>query len=297
MSLHSPQISRILGSLLVFMVSSVTLWGQESSAQLSPRELFYREQVPAQSQHATSPAKKTSAVKQTSAQQSATNSSTQPPGTPQSGNAAGNALLSETSTVTKSNPAVSHFGLRYSLLLIDKTTGDAKPVSTSQIFDQGQCFGLEFQANRAAYLYVFNLGSSGTWKALLPTPDMPEEGNFLPAFTTQRVPSSHCYRISAPSGTEHLFVVLSRNPQDVDELNRNIRDGQPSPAAGASSAIIASNLNQTVQKLASLKGRDLDVEEVGGKKSLAESAPAVYVIHTSDTPSDRVTTEIKITHR
>jgi hypothetical protein len=133
---------------------------------------------------------------------------------------------------------------------------------------------------------------------------MPEERNFLPAFTTQRVPSSHCYRISAPSGTEHLFVVLSRNPQDVDELNRNIRDGhtaggQPStaPDAGASLAIMAGNLNQTVQKLASLKGRDLDVEEVGGSKNLAESSPAVYVVHTSDTPSDRVTTEIKITHR
>lgn len=302
MSLHSPRISRILGSLLVLMVSSVTLWGQESSAQLSPRELFYREQVPAQSQHAPSPAKKTRGVKQTPEQQSATNSSTPPAGTPRSGNAAGNALLTETSTVTKSKPAVSHLGLRYSLLLIDKTTGDAKPVSTSQTFDQGQCFGLEFQANRAAYLYVFNLGSSGKWKALLPTPDMPEEGNFLPAFTTQRVPSSHCYRISAPSGTEHLFVVLSRNPQDVDELNRNIRDGhpaggQPSPDAGASPAIIASNLNQTVQKLASLKGRDLDVEEVGGSKNLTETSPAVYVIHTSDTPSDRVTTEIKITHR
>jgi hypothetical protein len=304
MLLKSPRISRILGSLLVLMVSGVPLWGQDSSAQLSPRELFYREQVPAQSQHAASTAKKTLAVKQAPAQQTAANSPTPPPGTPQSGNAAGNALLSETSTVTKSNPAVSHLGLRYRLLLIDTTTGDAKPVSTTQIFDQGQCFGLEFQANRAAYLYVFNLGSSGTWKALLPTPQMPEEGNFLPAFTTQRVPSSHCYRISAPSGSEHLFVVLSRNPQDVDELNRSIRDGhaaggQPSttPDTGGSLMTMASNLNQTVEKLASLKGRDLDVEEVGGNKNLVEASPAVYVVHTSDTPSDRVTTEIKITHR
>lgn len=304
MVLSSPQISKILGSLLILILSIATLRGQDSSAQLSPRELFYREQVPVHSQHAASAAQKTPAAKATPAQQTTTNSSTPSPAIPQGGGAAGNALLSETSTVTKSNPAVSHLGLRYRLLLIDKTTGDAKPVSTTQIFDQGQCFGLEFQANRAAYLYVFNLGSSGTWKALLPTPEMPEEGNFLSAFTTQRVPSSHCYRISAPSGSEHLFVVLSRNPQDVNELNRDIRGGhaaggQPSttPVASAPLETMASNLNQTVQKLASLKGRDLDVEEVGGTKNLVEASPAVYVVHTSDTPSDRVTTEIKITHR
>lgn len=291
--------SRWWGVVLIAASSgSLMLWPQNS--QLSPRELFYREQTAVHNQHAASSVKSHAPVKSTPAPPSTASSSTASPPTP--GNVQSNALLTETSAAAKSNPEVSHLGLRYSLLLVDTHTAEAKPVSSTQTFDQGQCFGLEFQANRSGYLYVFNLGSSGSWKALLPTPQMPEEGNFVPAFTSLRVPTSHCYRISGPAGEEHLFVVLSRNPQDVDELNRSIRSGHgpgapPSPDPSAAISTLASNLNQAVQKIASLKGRDLEVEEVGGVKNLAENSPAVYVVHTSDTPSDKVMTEIKIVHR
>jgi len=60
---------------------------------------------------------------------------------------------------------------------------------------------------------------------------------------------------------------------------------------------MASNLTQAVQKIANLKSRDLEIQEVGGTKNTAEPVPAVYIVHTSATPSDKVTTEIQITHR
>lgn len=297
-----PSTSSLAGSvvraaLAVAIGSGLMVGGQESSSQLSPRELYYREQVPA-----AAPSKSHAAAKPSAMSQKTT---TVPPasGEEESGKNASLAPV-ETSTAAKTNPEVSHLGLRYRLLLVDKTTGDAKPVSSTQTFDEGECFSLEFQSNRSGYLYVFNLGSSGAWRPLLPTAEMPEEGNFAPAFTTMRVPSSHCFRITGPPGGEHLFVVLSRNPQEVNELNQSIRNSrtggtdQSHPAgAGAQTTMVASNLNQAVQKIASLKGRDLEVQEVGGVKNSGEPTPAVYVVHTSDTPTDKVVTEIQIVHR
>jgi hypothetical protein len=147
---------------------------------------------------------------------------------------------------------------------------------------------------------------------MLPTVEMSDEGNFVPALTTMRVPATHCFRISGPPGTERLFVVLSRNPQEVNELNRSIRNGAagepehpPKQDAGGAVLAMVNNLNQEVQKLASLKGRDLEIQEVGGTKNSSAAPtensgalePAVYIVHTSATPSDKVVTEIQITHR
>jgi hypothetical protein len=283
---------------------SLTIWSQEPPSQLSPRELFYREKVSATAQKPSSASSRSRATSRDTGVTPKTGLAA-PPASGEEGSGKNTALAPvETSTVAKTNPEVTHLGLRYSLLMVDKTTAEAKPVSPSEVFDQGDCFSLEFQSNRSSYLYVFNLGSSGAWKALLPTPAMPEEGNFLPAFTTIRVPSSHCFRVSAPSGVEHLFVVLARNPQDVNELNQSIknsRGGEPQPSppdqTGAQMMAMASNLTQAVQKIANLKSRDLEIQEVGGTKNTAEPVPAVYIVHTSATPSDKVTTEIQITHR
>jgi hypothetical protein len=133
---------------------------------------------------------------------------------------------------------------------------------------------------------------------------MSDEGNFVAALTTVRVPATHCFRIFGPAGSEHLFVALSRNPQEVNELNRSIRNGaggepqQPSqPDGGGAVLAMVNNLNQEVQKMASLKGRDLEIQEVGATENSGAPDPAVYIVHTSATPSDKVVTEIHITHR
>ena len=302
-----PSTSPVRASVSAIVVAGVIssglfVWCQQSSSQLSPRELFYREQVSDHHQRAPATPAKThvAAGESTGIPKAPGNSAS--PGSPEITGAS--AALVETSSATKSSPEVSHLGLRYRLLSVDKATGDATAVSSNQVFEQGDCFSLEFESNRSGYLYVFNLGSSGAWRPLLPTAEMPEESNFVPAFTTLRVPSSHCFRIAGPPGEEHLFVVLSRNPQEVDELNRSIRNGPTgesapshSSEAPAGTMMMASNLNQAVQKIVSLKGRDLEIQEIGGIKNSAENTPAVYVVHTSATPSDKVMTEIQIKHR
>ena len=261
-------------ALAAAMSGSLILWCQQSSPHLSPRELYYREQVPDHERRApVAPSKNHGFDKATGMFQT-------------------------------TKPEVSHLGLRYNLLLVDKTTGNAKPVSSNRVFDQGECLSIEFQSNRSGYLYVFDLGSSGAWKPLLPTEEMSDEGNFLPALTTVRVPAAHCFRVAGPPGSERLFVVLSRNPQEVNELNRTIRSGaageperSPQREAGGEASTVAKNLNQELQMMASLKPRDLEIEKVGETESSNGVVPAVYVVHTSATPSDRVVTEIRIAHR
>jgi hypothetical protein len=290
--------------MVLALSNSLMLRCQDASPQLSPRELFYREQAPAHDQGNAAPRKHVPDKGTGLTQKTPSSSATPQTSTDLGDNKRFVAASAETSSATAAAPEVPHLGLKYSLLLVDKSTGDAKPVSSSQVFDQGECFGLELQANRSGYLYVFNLGSSGNWKPLLPNQEMPEEGNFVPGFTTVRIPSTHCFRIAGPPGGEHLFVVLSRNVQDVNDLNRSIRNGgagepQPSPQHDASVQVAAlvSDLNKEVQKLVALKGRDLEIQEVGATPNASAPPPAVYVVHTSSTPSDKVMTEIKITHR
>lgn len=294
-----------VGAVLTAVLGgNLILFCQESPSQLSPRALFYREQTSGQNHRTNAALPKGHQVVKESGAPKTLNSSTAPGSAPEASTKNGSLAPVETSSAATKNPEVSHLGLRYSLLLVDKTTGDAKAVSSDQVFNQGECFGLEFQSNRSGYLYVFNLGSSGAWKPLLPTSEMPDEANFIPAYTSMRVPSTHCFRVTAPAGDEHLFVVLSRNPQEVNELNRSIRNqntGETPPShpaeTGGDVMTLASALNQAVQKIANLKSRDLEVQEVGETKNASEPAHAVYVVHTSATPSDKVTTEIKITHR
>jgi hypothetical protein len=299
-------------TLVATMCSPLILPSQESAPQLSPRELYYREPVPDQEKRAPHASLKKHVVDNGNGESPTTaNGSLLPKGSAEEVTGANPPSVEKTST-SATKPEVSHLGLRYSLLLVDKNTGNARPVSSSQTFEQGECLSLEFQSNRSGYLYVFNLGSSGAWKPMLPTVEMSDEGNFVPALTTMRVPATHCFRISGPPGEEHLFVVLSRNPQEVNELNRSIRDGAASepkppcpPDTGKPVLTMASNLNQEVQKIASLRGRDLEVQEVGGVQNSgapptdnpSAPGPAMYVVHTSATPSDKVVTEIDITHR
>lgn len=296
--------TRLLGiALTVTLICSMVLWCQDAAPQLSPRDLFYREPEPAQNKRPPSPpAKKPAASKQTVAAQKPPVTSPAPQAS-ETENIANGALLEKITAVTK-EPEVTHLGLRYSVLLVDKTNGNRKPVSASQSFAEGECLGLEIQSNRSGYLYVFNLGSSGAWRPLLPTKEMPDEGNFVEGLSPVRIPATHCFGITGPPGSERLFVVLSRNAQEVNDLNRTIRNEaggkpeNPSPhETGGTVLAMADNLNQAVQKLASLKGRDLEVEEVAVANKSTAPDPAVYVVHTSDTPADKVVTEIDIKHQ
>ncbi len=282
-------------------------WCQPAS-ELSARALFYREQpdqdkLPAVSKAKPAVSRKNQVVSKTS----------------RSGADAGGGVT-EVATAKQKNgnanrrvpiiPVVQHLGLRYNVMLVNSQTGAAEPADPDRTFRRGECVAIEFEANRSGYLYVLSQGSSGRWQALFPSDEMPDESNIVRARTRVRVPANHCFQIEDPPGTERLFVVLSRNAEDLYDLHEAIRTGHGGSAGSSPDApgakpvpvmLAMARLDREVQRLsADLQSRDLRVVKVAKPEAAGERPNSVYVVNASTAataPSDRVVTEIRIEHK
>ena len=211
-----------------------------------------------------------------------------PPIVPKTGGTA-----SKTSHVTTA-PATVHLGITYSLNLVNATTGASQPADASQVFHKGQCVAFDFKSNRSGYLYVLALQSSGDWQPLLPSPEMPEENNVLDPGQRIRVPSGYCFEITDPPGTETLFVVLARDPNDIYKLNDAIR----SRAAGTAGKTAAARLVRSeVDRLSSSVGGNTKVGTSGPSTSKGEAPNSVYVVNGSQQAQTRLVTQIRIRHQ
>jgi hypothetical protein len=286
-------------NLLFAILLPALCWCQPAS-ELSARALFYREQpdqdkLPAVSKAKPAVSRKSQTVSKTSNQQK--------PGSASSG--------------VPIIPVVQHLGLRYNVMLVNSQTGAAEPADPDRTFRRGECFALEFEANRSGYLYVLSQGSSGRWQSLFPSDEMPDESNIVRSRSSVRVPVNHCFQIEDPPGTERVFVVLSRNPEDLYDLHEAIRtgrggSGEPSPTAPsvkpAPELLAMARVDREVQRLSDdLRSRDLRVVKVTRPEAAGEPPNSVYVVMASTAgarpgsssapPSDRVVTEIRIVHK
>jgi hypothetical protein len=276
----------------VMMLAPALCWGQ-SEGGLSARALFYREQPDQDKLPPVASARPAAVAKPPAAPpKTKTPVAKAPPHTP----APGVPVI----------PVVQNLGLRYNVLLIDPASGKATATDPDRNFRRGECLALEFESNRSGYLYVLSQGSSGKWQPLLPSPEMPEESNIVRARTRVRVPTSHCFQIEDPPGVERVFIVLSRNPEEMYDLNDAIRGGSKvtSPAAPATSPgpvmLAMARLDREVERFASdLRGRDLRIKKIAQPEASGEMPNSVYVVNasTGGSPSDRVTTEIRIEHK
>jgi hypothetical protein len=191
------------------------------------------------------------------------------------------------------------------LLLVDAQSGQSEPVDSDRVFQPGECVQLELEANRSGYLYVLDRGSSGTWKPLLPSPEMPEESNIISSRARVRVPQDYCFKIESPPGEERIFIVLSRNPAALYGLDESIRGAAPSatPAPkseGTAPLMTAENrLSGEVSKMevSMMERRDLKITKIGQAQDAAEVPGSVYVVNASEASSDKVETEIRIRHK
>lgn len=198
-----------------------------------------------------------------------------------------------------SMPAVPHLGFRYDILLVENGSGtvdSTKPLKT------GQCFVLDVEANYPGYLYVLSKGSSGSWTPLFPSSDAPEESNLLQARTPVRIPQEHCFVVNEPSGDEHLFLVLSRNAEEMRTLDGAVRGKLPVPpnSAAPADAVLTAQMqvDEQVVKLGhELRGRDLGVKRISKPMNASEPANSVYVVDVSDKPNDRLVTDVLLHHQ
>jgi len=291
-------VSTIRCILAAFLTSAC--WGQQLPSELSARELYYREQ-PDDEQLKSVKSHSTLQTGQTRHGDDLTAVAKKATGAGKPG-AGTDAVRSPGSSGVQlaakrvAMPEVRHLGLRYNVVLIDPQSGKVEPADPNRVFQPGECVALEFEANHSGYLYVLEQGSSGAWNPLLPSALMPDEANVLKARTSVRVPEKHCFEIEGPPGEERVFVVLSRNPEDLYHLDQSIKNNS---GAGDTPALLTQNLlAQEVKRLeASLRDRDLRVKKIGQPEESGEPPDSVYVVSASSSSADRVVTEIRIQHR
>jgi len=274
-------------------------WGQQSP-ELSARELYYRERPddgpPPSVKSSNKPQARQSPPGNDSnaATHKGTSAAKPSTGTHEAGSPGNGGIQLAAEKVPV--PAGHYLGLRYNLLLIDSKNGEATPADSAQVFRSGECVALEFEANRSGYLYVLEQGSSGAWNPLLPSAEMPDEANILKARTSKRVPEKHCYEIASPAGQERIFVVLSRNPEDLHQLHEAIKND--SGLADAQGQLAKNVIADEVKRLqAGLQDRDLKVKKIEQPEAAGEPPDSVYVVNASDSSADRVVTEIRIQHQ
>ncbi len=269
---------------------------QQGPGELSARELYYRAE-PDQDKLPPVPAAKPAAARKSEAP---------PKGTVATKKTASPDPVPKRTAAAPVIPVVMNLGLRYGVLLVDPRSGQAEPADPARIFKSGECIALEFEANRSGYLYVLEQGSSGKWLSLFPSAELPDDSNVVRSRTTVRVPARHCFEIEGAAGTERIFVVLSRNPEDLAQLHQAIRSGRaeapgpsPAPAAKPGETLLAMNrLDAEIARFAGdLRSRDLRVKKVAQPEGEGERPNSVYVVNASNAPSDRVVTEVRIEHR
>jgi hypothetical protein len=300
-----------LGS--VFLVSIVCLPAQT----LSPREIFYGEG------RAAAAPKPASKPKVAAANKPATPSTPAPQDTPEEVAAVptiGAPAPTQDNVVRLVSVKTGPLGLKYSVL---KRGPDAQyaEVDPDANFTANDSIRVSVEVNDPGYLYVVAQGSSGKWTVMFPRPETDGGDN--------RVRPDHQYNIPRTSflfdsraGTEKLFVVLSRQPeQDLESLIYSLRDKSPndaSPKTGQlSRTMMASNeapiQDDLVQRMRQTYSRDLVIEKVDDAATPPPDAirkievkhgamippgeKAVYVVNQNAGENARVVASIELRHQ
>ena len=193
-------------------------------------------------------------------------------------------------------------GLRYSVM---KRAASAKFVEVDQdsTFRSGDRIRLSVDTNTAGYLYVVMQGSSGNWRLLFPSADVEGGNNRIEKGVSQQIPPGDKgqFVFDDQSGTEKLFLVLSRRPEaDLDKLIYSITG---TSTEGDRRLIAAARIGgDVVSRLRDeVKSRDLVFEKVDETSTqVGDSGPkaekATYVVNPSRTDDARLVVDVALKH-
>jgi hypothetical protein len=179
----------------------------------------------------------------------------------------------------------ARLGLRY--VIRQAGDGEIRDVNPDKTFFSGDRIRIAVQSNEAAYLYVVQEGSNGSWGPLYP--EVAGQHKLTPMSMVDIPPGTNFIFDNTP-GTERLLVVLSRTPErDLDKLVDSLRNGRAQSMTAA--------LSNPVEKFrASIQSRNLRIEK--RPEVLARREEAVYVINeASGEAGGRVVAEILLKHR
>jgi len=216
-------------------------------------------------------------------------------------------------------PASGPLGMRYSVLKRN-AGGEYQEVDADTVFHSGDRIRLEAQANSTGYLYVVAQGSSGNWQVLFPSREVSNGSNQVHRGETRLVPGGNQgqFVFDEQAGTEKLFFVLSRQPeQSLDKLIYSM-GGQTAPAdptvvqpAAESNRVLMAQATVSDDVIARIRSqmqsRDLIFEKVDNEKVVSQNtAPAggqvkietaAYVVNRSSAPDARLVVDLKLKHQ
>lgn len=200
-------------------------------------------------------------------------------------------------------------GLRYTLI---KVTGDRnEDVSADTVFHSGDHMKIAVDVTESGYLYIITQGSSGTWEPLFPTAAVDHGDNRVMAGRSYVVPAGHVFTFTGQPGTEKLFVVFSRQPeQEIDRLVYTLQNHSTEPLAKpvepnapAPTFLLSSNKpidNSVVDKLRDVYSRDLIIEkaeDTDQAKPARQQDKSVYVVSRDGSAGARVVADIQLIHQ
>jgi hypothetical protein len=192
-------------------------------------------------------------------------------------------------------------GLRYSVLKREDS-GKFVEVDPDATFRSGDRIRLRVDTNTPGYLYVVMQGSSGNWRLLFPSPDVEGGNNRIEKGSAQQIPADNGqFVFDQQSGTEKLFLVLSRQPEgDLDKLIYSITGGGSSgdKKLMAKATVGDDVVNRLRQEV---KSRDLVFEKVDemsiqANGSEVKTEKATYVVNPSRTDDARLVVDVALKH-
>jgi hypothetical protein len=193
-------------------------------------------------------------------------------------------------------------GLRYSVLKREEN-GKFVEVDPDATFRSGDRIRLHVDTNTPGYLYVVMQGSSGNWRLLFPSSEVEGGSNRIEKGTAQQIPAGDTgqFVFDQQSGTEKLFLVLSRKPEgDLDKLIYSITGGG---SAGDKTLMAKATVgDDVVNRLRQeVKSRDLVFEKIDEMSiqtngSEVKTEKATYVVNPSRTDDARLVVDVALKH-
>jgi Domain of unknown function (DUF4384) len=273
------------------MLSTGPSWSQ--TKPLSAREIFYS--APSEQPAATKKSEAPKSQKKAAPETAKAKPSVPPPTQPSAITAPSQVPLVQAAYTT------TPLGIKYSIL--QRVGADYTEVSPDSVFHSGDRIRLRVEVNAAGYLYVISRGSSGTWKPLFPSPEVPD--NRADRGVSYDIPSGYVFTFDEQAGQEKLFIVFSRQPEpNLEGLVYSLSSGQkPAETAQPSGGkvLLAQNMvnidDGLVQKLRNVYARDLIIEKVDESSPAAPKEKAVYVVNPARSGDSRVVADVTLEHK
>jgi hypothetical protein len=302
---------RRLSIAAAFLGSAAAVVAQTSEHRLSAREIFYNVATPSERAAPATKAKKKPEVPKSPSSRPAR---PEPPAQQDTMEPSARTRPQSPGGVVPEyvTNTVSPLGLRYSILK-RQDSGDYVEVSPDSTFHSGDRIRVILEANDTGYLYVVQQGSSDKWETLYPSPETNSGSNRVEPKQVYRVPPEGVFSFDTRTGTERLFIVLSRQPvSDLDSLIYSLDDSKRRPSSPGRQ-MLAQNIalqNDLVRKLRDVYSRDLLIEKVDdsqdaqaaertAKRPESPSRPgekAVYVVNPKAGANARVVADISLRH-